>query len=121
LTKSQIVGKAIEAQRASHIAELENNNAQLRVELDAAHSKLAEVEGHEWALTSAYEEVKKYFNDSSSSHDARRTQWARLGDGVWSSPLTLLCLIFWDGSGRRLQRCPPPSQSVTRILLVTLS
>jgi hypothetical protein len=69
LTKSQIAGKAIEVQHASHVAELENDNAQLHVELDAAHSKLVEVEGRERALTSAYEEVKKDFNDLSSSHD----------------------------------------------------
>jgi chromosome segregation ATPase len=70
LTKSQIAGKAIEAQRAAHVAELENDNAQMRAELDAAHSMLVEVEGHERTLTSAYEEVKKDFDDLSSSHDA---------------------------------------------------
>jgi hypothetical protein len=69
LTKSQIVGKAIEAQWAAHVAELENDNAQMRAELDAAHSMLVEVEGRERALTSAYEEVKKDFDDLSSSHD----------------------------------------------------
>jgi hypothetical protein len=42
----------------------------LRAELGVAHSKLAEVEGRERALTSAYEEVKKEFNDLSSLHDA---------------------------------------------------
>jgi chromosome segregation ATPase len=67
---SQIAGKVVEAQRAAHVAELENDNAQLRVERDAARSKLAEVEGREQALTFAYEEVKKDFNDLSSSHDA---------------------------------------------------
>jgi chromosome segregation ATPase len=70
LTKSWIAGKAIEAQRAAHVAELENDNAQLRAELDVARSKLAEVEGRERALTFAYEEVKKDFNDLSSLHDA---------------------------------------------------
>jgi hypothetical protein len=69
LMKSRIVGKPIEVQRAARIAELENDIAQLHSKLDAAHSKLAEVEGHERALTSAYEEVKKDFNDLSSSHD----------------------------------------------------
>jgi hypothetical protein len=68
--KSRIAGKAIEAQQAARVAELENDNAQLRAELDAARSKLAEVEGRERALTSAYEEVKIDFNDLSSSHDA---------------------------------------------------
>jgi hypothetical protein len=70
LTISRIAGKAIEAQWAAHVAELENDNAQLRAELDAARSKLAEVEGREQALTSAYEEVKKDFNDLSTAHDA---------------------------------------------------
>jgi chromosome segregation ATPase len=69
LMKSRIVGKPIEVQRAARIAELENDIAQLHSKLDTAHSKLAEVEGHERALTSAYEEVKKDFNDLSSSHD----------------------------------------------------
>jgi hypothetical protein len=41
----------------------------LRADLDAAHSKLVEVEGRERALTSAYEEVKKDFNDLSSLHN----------------------------------------------------
>jgi hypothetical protein len=68
--KSRIAGKAIEAQQAARVAELENDNAQLHAELDAARSKLAEVEGRERALTSAYEEVKIDFNDLSSSHDA---------------------------------------------------
>jgi hypothetical protein len=57
LMKSRITGKAIEAQQAARIVELENDKAQLRVELDAARSNLAEVEGRERALTSAYEEV----------------------------------------------------------------
>jgi hypothetical protein len=70
LTKSRIVWKAIEAQWATCVAKLENDNAQLRVELEIARSKLAEVEGRERALTSAYEEVKKDFNDLSSSHNA---------------------------------------------------
>jgi hypothetical protein len=61
LTKSRIAGKAIEAQRVAHVAELDNDNAQFRAELDAARSRLAEVEGCERALTSAYEEVKKDF------------------------------------------------------------
>jgi chromosome segregation ATPase len=70
LKKSQIAGKVVEAQRAARVAELENDNAQLRAERDAARSKLAEVEGCEQALTSTYEEVKKDFNDLSPSHDA---------------------------------------------------
>jgi hypothetical protein len=68
--KSRIARKAIEAQQAARVAELENDNAQLCAELDATRSKLAEVEGRKRALTSAYEEVKIDFNDLSSSHDA---------------------------------------------------
>jgi hypothetical protein len=45
LMKYWIARKAIEAQWAARVAELENDNAQLRAELDAARSKLAEVEG----------------------------------------------------------------------------
>jgi hypothetical protein len=41
----------------------------LRAELDAARSKLVEVEGHERALASFNEEAKKDFNDLSSTHD----------------------------------------------------
>jgi lipase chaperone LimK len=40
LMKSQIAGKAIEAQRAARVAELGNDNAQLRAELDTTRSKL---------------------------------------------------------------------------------
>jgi hypothetical protein len=69
LTKSWIAEKAIEAQRAARIVELENDKAQLSAEIDATRSKLAEVEGHEWALNSTYDEVKKGFNDLSSLHD----------------------------------------------------
>jgi hypothetical protein len=38
--KSQIAGKAIEAHRAARVAELGNDNAQLRAELDTTRSKL---------------------------------------------------------------------------------
>jgi hypothetical protein len=59
MMKSWIAEKAIEAQWVARIAELEIDNAQLRAELNAARSKLAEVEGRERALTTAFEEVKK--------------------------------------------------------------
>jgi hypothetical protein len=45
-------------------------NAQLRMELNAAHSKMAEVEHREQALTSVYEDLKKDFNDVRYSHAA---------------------------------------------------
>jgi hypothetical protein len=44
LTKSQITERLAEAQQATHVAEPEKANAQLREELDAALSKLAEVD-----------------------------------------------------------------------------
>jgi hypothetical protein len=87
LTKSQIVGKAIEAQRTARVAELENDNAQFHAELDAARSKLAGVEGRERALTFAYEEVKKDFNDLSSSHDVVLKEKAKTDEKVQR---------FWD-------------------------
>jgi hypothetical protein len=68
--KSKIVERSAEAQQVAHVAELEKANAQLRAELnaawcklaeaDATQSKLAEVEHHERALTSEYEDLKKY-------------------------------------------------------------
>jgi phosphoglycolate phosphatase-like HAD superfamily hydrolase len=80
--KSRIAGKAIGVQQAARVAELENDNAQLRAEFDAARSKFTEVEGREWALTSAYEEVKKDFNDLSSSHDAALKEKAETDEKV---------------------------------------
>jgi septal ring factor EnvC (AmiA/AmiB activator) len=56
LTKSQIARKEA--------------NAQLRMELNATHSKMAEVEHREQALTSVYEDLKKDFNDVCYSHAA---------------------------------------------------
>jgi hypothetical protein len=50
------------------VAELEEANAQLRAELNAALSRLAEVERREHALTSYYEGLKKDFGDLHSSH-----------------------------------------------------
>jgi hypothetical protein len=45
-------------------------NAQLRMEPNAAHSKMAKVGRHEQALTSVYEDLKKYFDDVRYSHAA---------------------------------------------------
>jgi hypothetical protein len=40
------------------------------VELDTARSKLTEVEHHEWALTSKYEDLKKDLESKRTAHDA---------------------------------------------------
>jgi hypothetical protein len=47
LTKSRIAEKSAVVQQNAHVAELEYTNAQLLVELNAARSRLAEVEHHE--------------------------------------------------------------------------
>jgi hypothetical protein len=47
LTKSQIAEKSAVVQQNARMAELEEANAQLLVELNAAQSRLAEVEHHE--------------------------------------------------------------------------
>jgi ElaB/YqjD/DUF883 family membrane-anchored ribosome-binding protein len=70
LTKSRIVKKSAEMQQTVRMAELQETNAQLRAELNAAQSKLSEVEHHEQAMTSAYEDLKRDFNEMRSSHAA---------------------------------------------------
>jgi chromosome segregation ATPase len=70
LTKSQIVKGLTEAQFAARVAELEKANAELQAELDSARSKSAEVEHHEWALTSQYEDLKKDFENVHTAYDA---------------------------------------------------
>jgi chromosome segregation ATPase len=52
------------------MAELEEANAQLRVELNAAQSRLAEVERREHALYSDYEGLHRDFDDLHTLHDA---------------------------------------------------
>jgi hypothetical protein len=49
----------VEVQQAIHVEELEEANAQLCVEPDAAQLKLAEVKCCELALTSTYGDLKK--------------------------------------------------------------
>lgn len=44
--------------------------AQLRMELNVAQSRLSKVEGHEWAVTSTYEDLKKDLDHFRSSHVA---------------------------------------------------
>jgi hypothetical protein len=52
------------------VAELEEANAQLLAELNAARSRLAEVEHHEQTLISDYEGLHRDFDDLRTSHDA---------------------------------------------------
>jgi uncharacterized protein involved in exopolysaccharide biosynthesis len=67
LTKSRIANKSAEVQWATRMEELEDVNAQLCAELDAAQLILAEVEHRELALTSAYRDLKKDFEKLHSS------------------------------------------------------
>jgi chromosome segregation ATPase len=69
-TKSRIAERSVEAHQAACVAELEEANAQLRMELDVVQSKLAEVEHRERALTSEYEDLKKDIESMHTSHDA---------------------------------------------------
>jgi chromosome segregation ATPase len=78
LTKSRIAEKSAVVQQNAHVAELEYTNAQLLVELNAARSRLAEVEHHEQALTSDYEGLCRYFDDLRTSHDATMKEKADL-------------------------------------------
>jgi hypothetical protein len=68
LTWTRISEKSTEVQQHSFAVELEEANAQLRVELAAAHTKVAEVECHEQALTSDYDGLCPDFNDLQTSH-----------------------------------------------------
>jgi hypothetical protein len=69
LTKSQIAERSVEAWQIAHVAELEGVNAQLHTELDAAWSKLVEVDCHEQALTSENKGLKKDMENSRTAHD----------------------------------------------------
>jgi hypothetical protein len=69
LTKSRTTEKSTVVQQNTHVAELEEANAQLLVELNAARSRLAEVEHHEQAMTSDYEGLCRDFDDLCTSHD----------------------------------------------------
>jgi regulator of replication initiation timing len=60
----------MEARRVALIAELEEANAWLHVELDAARSRLAEVEHHEQALTSKNKGLKKDLENARTTHNA---------------------------------------------------
>jgi hypothetical protein len=70
LTKSRIAEKSAVVQQNARVVQLEEANAQLLEELDAAQSRLAEVEHHEHALTSDYEGLHRDFDDLRTLHDA---------------------------------------------------
>jgi hypothetical protein len=52
------------------VTELENANASLQAELEAARSMLAEVERCEWTLTSKNEGLKRDLEGVPSTHEA---------------------------------------------------
>jgi chromosome segregation ATPase len=70
LTKSQITMKTVVVQQNARMAELEEANAQLHAELNAAQSRLAEVEHCEQALTSDYKGLRRDFDVLRTSHNA---------------------------------------------------
>jgi hypothetical protein len=63
VTKAQICVKSLEVEQHLCVAELEEANGQLRVELAATHTKVAEVEHREWCLTSDYDGLHRDFGD----------------------------------------------------------
>jgi chromosome segregation ATPase len=69
LTNSRIAEKSAVVQQNACMAELEEANSQLRVELNAAQSRLTEVEHREHALTSDYEGLRRDFDILCTSHD----------------------------------------------------
>jgi hypothetical protein len=68
--RARISEKAAEVQQCSCLAKLEEANTALRAELAAAHTKVAEVEHRERALTSDYGSLCSDFNDLQSVHAA---------------------------------------------------
>jgi hypothetical protein len=64
------LAKSHSARQVTHAVELEGANASLRVELEAARSKLVEVEHCERTLTSENECLKKDLEDAHSTHEA---------------------------------------------------
>jgi hypothetical protein len=70
LTKSWIAKKSTVVWQNVRVAELEEANAQLWAELNAAQSRFAEVEHREHALISDYEGLHRDFDDLRTSCDA---------------------------------------------------
>jgi predicted metallo-beta-lactamase superfamily hydrolase len=62
--------KYAEVPQSLRITELEEANTQLRTELAAAHTKVAEVEHHERTLSSDYDGLRKDFDDLRTSYAA---------------------------------------------------
>jgi regulator of replication initiation timing len=71
-TGDLVLRKAVQDDSSSLVdcLELEVANTLLRAELEAAHSKLAEVEHHEWTLTSENKDLKKDLEDARSACEA---------------------------------------------------
>jgi regulator of replication initiation timing len=59
VTKSRIAGRLVEVRHVAHVAELEEVNAKLCTELDAARSKLMEIEHHGQILTFENKPLRK--------------------------------------------------------------
>jgi hypothetical protein len=70
LTKARMAAMSVEVQQSLRMAELEEANDRLRVELAAADTKVAEVEHHERTLSSDYDGLHKDFDDLRTSHAA---------------------------------------------------
>jgi hypothetical protein len=68
--RARISVRSTEVQQCSRVAELEEANAQLCTKLAAMHTKVAEVEQHEWSLTSNYDGLNRDFGDLQTSHAA---------------------------------------------------
>jgi hypothetical protein len=66
--KAWMVVKSVEVQQGLHIAELEETNARLRIELVVAHTKVVEVEHLKQTLSSDYDGLHKEFDDLRTSH-----------------------------------------------------
>jgi hypothetical protein len=58
-----MVVKSVEVQQGLHIAELEETNARLRIELVVAHTKVVEVEHLKQTLSSDYDGLRKGFGE----------------------------------------------------------
>jgi hypothetical protein len=62
--------KSHNTQQVMRVTELEDANASLQVELEAARSKLAKVERRERTLTSENEGLKRDLEGAHSAHEA---------------------------------------------------
>jgi pyridoxal biosynthesis lyase PdxS len=63
------LAKSHSARQVARATELEGANASLRAELEAARSRLVEVERHKRTLTSENKGLKKDFEDALCTHE----------------------------------------------------